>query len=250
MINETIGITTNDGVAEAYVSRPDDGDHRPVLFYMDAIGLRPRIEEMADRIAGWGYVVMAPNVFYRDGNAAHLRPTDDLTIPENREKFFGAAMARVHGLTPDKTVRDAQAYVDRLLGLPGVDGARLGITGYCMGGALALRTAAAIPDSVAAVGSFHGGNLVNDKADSPHRQLAGIAAEVYVAHADHDHSMTPARIALFESALEQAGLTYTSEVYQGAAHGFTMSDTAVYDEQATERHFRELEALLARAAHQ
>jgi carboxymethylenebutenolidase len=239
---ETIEIITEDGVAEAYVSRPDGEGHPPVLFYIDAFGLRPRIEEMADRIAGWGYVVLAPNVFYRDGAAADVAPTVDLRDPENREAYVGAAMARVRAHTPDQAAVDRDAYLDALLALPGVRGP-VGVTGYCMGGRLAVRAAAGRPDDVAAIGLFHAGGLVTDADDSPHRLLGSARAEVLAGHADHDRSNPPEAIAAFDAALESAGLRYSTAVYPG----YTMADTSSYDEAATERHFTELEALFARA---
>lgn len=246
MAGPTIEITTPDGVAEAYVSRPDDGAHPGVLFYIDAIGLRPRIEEMADRIASWGYVVLAPNVFYRDGTAADIAPTTDLTIPGNRDAHFQAVMPLVGAHTPAHARMDADAYIDTLLGLPGVSGRQIGVIGYCMGGRLAVRAAATRPDEVVAVGAFHMGGAVTDAEDSPHRVLGSARAELFVGHADNDRSNPPEAILALEAALDEAGLTYTSEVFEDAAHGYTMADTSMYDEAAAERHFREFEALLGR----
>jgi carboxymethylenebutenolidase len=237
----TIEIQTPDGPAEAYLTGEEG---RPgVLFYIDAIGLRPRIEEMADRIASWGYVVLAPNVFHRDGRAADLAPTEDLREPGARERFFAGAMVRVRGLTPDLSNPDARLWVDTLLAHAS---GPVGVTGYCMGARLAVRTAALLPGTVAAVGCFHGGSLATDAPDSPHRLLADAQAEFVFGHADHDRSMGPEAVAELGRALDAAGLTAANEVYAGAAHGYSMSDTAVYDEAATERHFTELEALLAR----
>jgi len=239
----TIEIETPDGPAEAYLARPDEGAHPGVLLYMDAIGLRPQIEAMADRIASWGYVVLAPNVFHRDGRAAELAPRTDLTVPENREAFFRGAMRRVGALTPDLAEPDALLWVDALLEHAT---APIAVTGYCMGARLAVRTAGLRPDVVRAVGGFHGGSLVTDDADSPHRRIADARAEFVFGHADRDRSMPPAAIEELGRTLDAAGLTHTNEVYAGAAHGYSMADTAPYDEAAAERHFAELEALLAR----
>src|ERR1700712_1267232 len=117
-------------VAEAHVARPtkDSREHPGVLFYMDAIGLRPRIEEMAQRIADWGYVVLAPNVFYRDGSAEDLAPQGDLTEPGAREEFFKGVMPRVQGLTADKAESDIPVYLEALRGLPGVSTGAIGAT--------------------------------------------------------------------------------------------------------------------------
>jgi carboxymethylenebutenolidase len=246
MQSATVDVRTADGMADAYITRPDrDGEHAGVLFIMDAIGLRPRIEEMADRVAAQGYVVLAPNVFYRAGRASELPlPAYD---PADRAAFMAAVRPMLSQLTPDAIVRDGAAYLDYL---SGAASGPVGITGYCMGGRVAWRVAAAYPDRVAAVGSFHAGGLVTDAPDSPHRSADRLKAELYLGHADQDRSMTPEQIALLEQALDEAGVRYRSERYEGALHGYTMSDTPVYDEAATERHFSELFALLDRTLRQ
>lgn len=246
VISTMIDIQTADGVADAYVTQPDDGNHPGVLLFMDAIGLRPRIEDMADRIAGWGYVVLAPNLFYRSGPAADLAPHTDMMIPENREAFFGEAMARIKGLPQVKAVEDIRVYIDTLLALPDVIGDQIGITGYCMGGRLAFGTACAFPETVVAAGAFHAGGIVTGDEDSPHLKAGQARAELYFGHADNDRSMPAEAITQLEAVLGGAGLTYTSTVYEGAAHGYTMADTAMYNEQATEQHFNALKDLLAR----
>lgn len=244
MHSSTIDITTPDGVADAYLTRPDgDGPYPAVLFMIDAIGLRPRIEEMADRIAERGYTVLAPNVFYRAGRAPIVPPPDPAD-PSGREEFFKKIRPLMESLTPERIDADAGAYLEYLEQVaPGP----VAITGYCMGARLALRIAATYPDRVVAVGGFHGGGLVTDGPDSVHRLVGKLQAEVYLGHADQDPNMTPEQIAELERALDAAEVTYRSELYEGARHGYTMSDMAVYDEEATERHFRELFALLDRA---
>ena len=248
----TIEIPMPDGgTAEAYVARPRDetgGEHPGVLFFMDAIGLRPRIAEMAQRIADWGYVVLAPHVFHREGRAEELAPKADLTQPGEREKFFAQATPRVRRLTSDLAERDIPAYLEALRGLPGVAPGAIGTTGYCMGARLALRAAGLDPE-VAAVGGFHGGGLATEADDSPHLGLSRARAEFVFGHADHDRSMPPEAVVLLGESLREAGLTASNEVYDGAAHGYTMADTAVYDEAATERHFAALRDLFDRALH-
>ena len=245
----TIEIPMPDGgVAEAYVARPSaesGSEHPGVLFYMDAIGLRPRIAEMAQRIADWGYVVLAPNVFFRDGTADDLAPKSDLTQPGAREEFFKGVMPRVKGLTADKAEADIPAYLQALRGLPGVASGAVGTTGYCMGARLAIRTAGLDPE-VAAVGGFHGGGLVTDDEDSPHRRLPDARAEFVFGHADNDRSMPPEAVVTLGEALRDAGLTASNEVYDGAAHGYSMADTSMYDEAAAERSFAALRDLLDR----
>jgi carboxymethylenebutenolidase len=244
MQSSTIDVKTEDGAADAYLTRPgDDRPHPAVLFVMDGIGLRPRIEEMADRIAAHGYVVLAPNFFYRSGRAPVL-PLPDLTDPDSRAEFMQALRPMIEQLTPENIERDGAAFLDVLAEqAPGP----VAITGYCMGARVGWRIATRYPDRVVALGGFHGGGLVTDAADSPHRSAAELAAELYFGHADQDPSMTAEQIEVLDRALDEAHVRYRAEVYGGARHGYTMSDTAAYNEAACERHFVELFALLDRA---
>jgi carboxymethylenebutenolidase len=236
---ETLRITTSDGTAEAYLAGSGPG----VLFYMDAIGLRPRIAEMVERIASWGYTVLAPNVFYRDGSVAELAPTIDLRVPENRAAFFAAGvMDLVKALTPDKAQRDAEAWL-AALAEHGADGP-IATTGYCMGARLALRTAGWHPELVTAVGGFHGGGLVIDTPDSPHLAIARSKASYALLHADHDRGLTPEHVEVLEKALTAAGLPHVNEIVPGAPHGYTMSDTSTWDAEGERRHWVELRRLL------
>lgn len=230
---------------QAYITRLDDAPHPGVLFFMDAIGLRPRIYEMADTIASWGYVVLAPNVFYREGTVEQLAPTQDLREPEAREAFMTGAMERVQRLTAAKAQPDIAAYVNALTDLPGVT-TPIGVTGYCMGARLAIRAAASHPQEVAAVGGFHGGGLVTPEGDSPHLALEDAKAEFLFGHADADPSMTPQNVTDLGRALREAGLTGVNEILPGAPHGYTMSDTSSYDEGAANWHFERLRDLLDR----
>ncbi|PXW34095.1 dienelactone hydrolase family protein [Nocardia sp. 348MFTsu5.1] len=244
MLSTTIEIEAGHGVAEAYVTRPDESAHPGVLLYMDAFGLRPRIYEMADRIAAWGFVVMAPNTFYRHGTVEDLAAQGDLSDPTYRDEFIAGAMGRVRSLGSGLATADVGEYVDRLLELPEVSGDGVGVTGYCMGSAMALRTAGARPDQVKAAAGFHGSNLATDAPDSPHLVAKNARARLYLGHADNDRSMPLEKIEILEKAFDAAGLLYTSEVYPDAPHGFTMSDMASYRADADERHFKTLESLL------
>jgi carboxymethylenebutenolidase len=239
----TIDIQAPDGVADAYLAQPDDGDRHPgVLFIMDAYGLRPRIYEMADRIAARGYAVLAPNVFYRAGRTPVL-PFPDMTDDDSRAEFFKQVRPLMGELTPERLASDGAAYLDELAT---VADEPFAITGYCMGARVGIRIAAAHPDRVAALAGFHGGGLVTDDPTSPHRSVGDLKAELYFGHADNDGSNSPEQIATLDKALDEAGLTYRSEVYEGAPHGYTMSDTPAYKEEATERHFNALLDLLDR----
>lgn len=242
----TVDIETPDGTADAFLAAPEGrGPYPAVLFYMDAFGPRPRLEEMATRIADQGYVVLVPNVFYRQGRAP-LLDTGKLGDPDERGKLFATLMPWMKQLTPERAMQDADAYVDYLIAHDEVDDGPVGVTGYCMGGALALRTAAHRPEQVAAAAAFHPARLVSDAPDSPHLLVDRLKAEVYVASADNDQGMTPEQQQKLDESLTEAGVTHTCEQYDGAAHGFTMADTHVYDEAATERHWEALLDLLAR----
>ena len=243
MPTETIEIPTGDGVADAYLARPNDGDRHPgVLFMMDGIGLRPRIAEMAQRIASHGYVVLAPNLFYRGGRAPVV-PLPDFTEPDSRGAYMAKLRPLMEQLTPDAVAHDGEAYLDYLAQ---VAEPPVAITGYCLGARIGLRIAEAYPRRVAALAGFHGGRLVTDAADSPHRGVGSVEGEVYFGHADNDQSNTPEQIAALDRALDEAGVRHRTEVYEGAMHGYTMTDMPVYNEAAAERHFDELFALLDR----
>jgi carboxymethylenebutenolidase len=236
-----IEIETPDGPAEAYLTGSGPG----VLFFIDAFGVRRQIADMADRIAGWGYTVLAPNVFHRDGSVEEIAPRTDLRQPEERQKFFAvSAGPRIGRLTPELARRDIPAYLEALRAH--AEGQAVGVVGYCMGARLAVR-AAAVDPQVVAVAGFHGGGLaVEDDPESPHTLLAGTHAEYVFGHADQDRSMDEAAVARLGAALDATGLTATNEVYEGAAHGYSMADTSSYDERATERSFDALRDLLDR----
>jgi carboxymethylenebutenolidase len=243
-VGAAVEIETADGVADAYLARPDDGQGRPgVLFLIDAFGLRPQIERMADRIAAAGYVVLAPNAFYRAGRAPVVS-LDGLGDPDRRGEVFGRVMPLIKALTPERIVADGAAYLDRLA--EEADGGPIAISGYCMGGRLGWRIAAAYPDRVAALGCFHTGGLVTDDQSSPHLSAAEIDAELYLGFADNDKSATPEQIAALEGALREAGKTFGAAVFEDAEHGYTMADTPAWNERASERHYEELFALLGR----
>jgi carboxymethylenebutenolidase len=236
-----VDIDAPDGVADAYLARPEGKPRGGVLFIMDAFGVRPTIYEMADRIAADGYIVLAPNVFYRAGRAPVLE-IPDLSDPERRSSFFQSLRPLIEQLTPERLAADGAAYLD-YLAQAGAAGP-VTITGYCMGARVGWRIAATHPDRVAALAGFHAGGLVTDAPDSPHLSAGALRAELYFGFADQDPSMTAEQIEALRQALDEAGVRYRADVYEGAQHGYTMADTAAYDEDARERHFRELAGLL------
>src|SRR6476660_4955107 len=229
-----------DGTAEAYLTGSGPG----VLFFIDAIGLRPQIAQMADRIAAWGYTVLAPNTLYRSGTAAETspQPGEDLRAPGGREAFFQHTGPRIAELTPERLREDIPAYLAALREHADGD---IAVVGYCMGARLAVR-AAGLDPRVVAVAGFHGGGLVTDDPDSPHLSLPDARAEFVFGHADQDRSMTPEAVAALDRALADAGLTATTDIYPESPHGYSMNDTSMYHQPGAERSFEDLHALLDR----
>ena len=168
MHKTTVDVPTADGVADAYFVRPDgDGPFPGVLVYMDAFGLRPRLYEMADRIAERGYAVLVPNLLYRGGRSP-VADLSGLRDPEQRGKIFGQVGPRIQALDTAAITRDSRAYLDFLDAQDGVAAGRDAIVGYCMGGRNALKAIEAHPNRIVALASFHAGRLVTDEPDSPH----------------------------------------------------------------------------------
>src|SRR5262245_58177021 len=247
MTSSLVDITTDDGVCDAYLSQPDSpGPHPAVLFFPDGIGVRQRLYDMADTIASWGYVVLLPNIFYRSGRVPLIENLDELLQLEDRTKLMEGLRPVVGQFKALDGVRDAKSYLDFLTAQPSVAQGPVGLTGYCMGAGMALRTAGEYPDRVAAAGGFHGGNLATDNPDSPHLSAKTCRAELYFGHADNDQSMQPDQQARFAAALDEAGVTYHAEVYEGALHGYTMADTRVYNEAGEQRHWAALRELYGR----
>ncbi|MFF7446440.1 MULTISPECIES: dienelactone hydrolase family protein [unclassified Streptomyces] len=241
-----VDIPTEDGVADAYLAHPGDGLPRPgVLLYQDAFGLRPHLRSMADRLAGAGYTVLVPNLFYRHGRAPVFELPEFIDT-DTRPDLWDAIVPVMQSLTPELAMRDAGAYLAWLAGSPLVTDGPVGLTGYCMGARLSLLTAGTYPDRVAAAAGFHGGRLATDAPDSPHRVAEHVTAELYFGHADEDPSLPPKQIRLLEDTLTEAGVRHRCEVYPGAHHGFTQADTAAYHLEGDERHWAALLNLLKR----
>ena len=239
----TLTLTMPDGDAEAYLAAAPGGAPAPgVLFVIDAIGLRPRIAEMADRIASWGYTVLAPNVFHRDGTAAELAPGADLREPGAREAFMPGAMERVKGLTTDLLARDLPAYLSALRSRPETAGEDVGVTGYCMGARIAVLRCRDGP------GRRRGGRLARRRpGDRRTRQPAprpDHGAGRFRLRARLRRPVDAAEVvAALGAAMAEAGLTAVNEVFPGP-HGYSMADTSMYDAESTERHFGSLRTLL------
>ncbi|MGW1251681.1 dienelactone hydrolase family protein [Streptomyces sp. NPDC002535] len=244
MATTTLLIPTPDGQADAFAAFPDDGRRHPgVLLYMDVFGPRPRLEEMARELAGHGYFVLVPHIFYREG-AAPLLELPEHIGEEERPALFEQVMPFYLAHTAERVLADADAYLAYLAERPEVADGPVGVVGYCLGGVLALRTAAARPDRVAAVAGFHPGALLTDEADSPHLLAPKVTAEVHFGIAESD--MTPEEFGRLNEALEAGGVRHGNEIYPGTQHGFTMADTSAYSPEGTRRHWDRLLPLLAR----
>ncbi|MFF0456085.1 dienelactone hydrolase family protein [Nocardia africana] len=242
----SVDVQTPDGVADAYLTCPaDDAAHPGVLVVQDGFGLRPSLRALADRIAAHGYTVLLPNAYYRHGRAPVIELPDYID-PARRPEIFQQVFPMIRDLTPELWRSDVGAYLDWLAASPKVTAGKGGVTGYCMGARLAVLTAGMFPDRVAAVAGFHGGPLVTDTDDSPHRGVGNFTGELYFAHAGEDEHMTAEHIGAFDKALADAGVRHRTEIYAGARHGFTQADTSAHDAEAAERHYRELLALFDR----
>jgi len=242
-----VSIPTQDGTADAYFVHPDDGAaHSAVVFYMDAFGLRPQLRAMADRLAEAGYAVLVPNVFYRHGSAPVV-PLPKFIADADRPALFERIIPLMGDLTGEVVARDAAAYLVWLAARPEAAAGPVGTSGYCMGARLALLTAGSHPEKVAAAAGFHAAGLATDAPDSPHLLADRIAAELYFGHADNDPSMPPEQIERLDKALTEAGVQHHADIYAGAVHGYTMTDTDRFDAEAAERHWTAVLDLFGRA---
>ncbi|RVD21250.1 dienelactone hydrolase family protein [Mesorhizobium sp. M4B.F.Ca.ET.017.02.2.1] len=239
MTKQDLEIKTQDGSAKARLFRPAAPAKAGIILYMDIFGPRPALDQMAERLAGHGYAVLVPDLFYR---YVPYGPFDPKTAFAE-EKSKAALLMLSGGTTQGMTIRDGAAFLDALTAA-GITGP-VGVVGYCMGGARALNAAASYPDRIAAAASFHGGNLASDAADSPHRKAASIKARVYVGVAGVDRSFPPEQSARLAEALRVAEVDHAIENYVGVAHGWCVPDHSVYDAAAAERHWKRLTTLFA-----
>ena len=243
MAYEEVSIRTADGDCPVHVLTPEGkGPWPAVIIYMDAGGIRPTLIDMGRRLAGNGYLVLVPDTFYRAG-PYDLPTPKEMIASGDFMALIGPLMATTN---PAKAAADTRYYLDYLDSRPDVKGAKIGTVGFCMGGGMAIAAAGTWSDRVAAAASYHGGRLATDDPSSPHLLAPKIEAELYIGVADNDASYPPDMAARFEKALDEAGVTYRSELYEGAAHGWMKPDFPIYDEAAAERGWREMLALFGR----
>jgi carboxymethylenebutenolidase len=242
MTQTEVHIPMADGEARAYAFTPEgQGPWPAVIFFMDAPAIRPALFQMCERLAGHGYFVLLPDMFWRIGPYAPIDIKAVMASEEARREVFGKMMGSTD---PERSTRDTGAFLDWLTKNPQVKDEKVGVTGYCTGAALALRAAGAFPDRVAAAAGFHGGRLATDAPDSPHLLAPKIKAKVYIAGADEDAGFPPEQADRLREALTAAGVDNEVTIYPGAKHGYAPPDMPVYDEAAAERHWRELVTLL------
>ncbi|MEZ5744299.1 MAG: dienelactone hydrolase family protein [Sphingomonadaceae bacterium] len=232
-------ITTEDGVADAFFVHPAKGKHPGVIFWPDIAGVREAKKIMARRLAEAGYAVLVVNQYYRSQPAPVMESFAEFMEPGGREKVMGYREL----LTPEAITRDAKAFVNYLDGEAAVDKTRgIGSNGYCMGGPFTVRTAAAVPDRVGAAASFHGGGLVTDEPDSPHKLLARTKADYLIAVARNDDARAPDDKVTFGKAADEASVDAEIEVY-AADHGWCVPDSPAYDPNEADRAFERMLAL-------
>jgi len=235
-----VNVKTPDGTAEGYFVHPATGTAPGVLVWTDIFGLRPAFRQMSKRLAESGYSVLVTNPFYRLKKAPTADQGSATPIPQ--------LLPLAQSLTETIQMTDAKAFIAWLDQQPSVaKNRKMGVQGYCMGGPIAFRTAAAMPGRIGAVGSFHGGGLVTDMPNSPHLQAAKTKAQFLIAIAANDDMRSPNEKNVLKETFEKAKLPAEIEVYTGAAHGWCPPDSQVYNQPMAEKAWTRLLALYGKA---
>jgi carboxymethylenebutenolidase len=244
LVSTELEVETPDGEADCHFVHPSTGVHPGVLIWPDALGLRTAFRQMASRLAESGYSVLVVNPYYRTKQAPILPEGADFSDEKTRE----TVRSMMATLSAETQTTDAKALVDFLDAQASVDkGRKLGTTGYCMGGRMTLRAAAARPDRIGAAASFHGGGLVTDSPDSPHLLVPKIRARYLFAIAENDDERQPEAKNVLRETFAKADLPAEIEVYEGALHGWCPPDSPVYNEAQAERAWSRLLALFGAA---
>jgi len=237
-----VEIRTPDGVADCHFAYPSNGSHAAVLVWPDILALRPAFREMGRRLAREGYAVLTVNPFYRDARSPVVPLGASFGQPEIRELVL--PMAR--NLNDETHFTDARTFTAWLDEQDEVDTSKgIGTTGYCMGGPMVMRTVAAVPESFAAGGTFHGGGLATGNPDSPHLLIPETRSAMLHCVADNDDQNDPQAKVTLSEAYDAAGIDAEIEVYSGALHGWCAIDSQVYHQQQAERAWSRLLNLFA-----
>jgi carboxymethylenebutenolidase len=235
-----VTIATPDGSCDAYFVHPATGTAPGVLLWPDIFGRRPAMHQMAKRLAESGYSVLVVNPFYRTKKAPTADKGAATPIPD--------LMPLARGLNEQTHMTDAKAFIAWLDQQASVaKNKKIGTQGYCMGGPIAFRTSAAVPDRIGAVASFHGGGLVTDQPNSPHAQASKTKAQFLIAIAANDDQRAPNEKDVLKETFTKANLPAEIEVYAGAAHGWCPPDSGVYNEPQAEKAWSRLLALYGKA---
>jgi len=235
-----VNVTTPDGTADCYFVHPASGTAPGVLMWPDIFGLRPALRQMAKRLAESGYSVLVVNPFYRVKKAPTADAGAATPIPQ--------VMPLMQALNETTHMTDAKAFVEWLDKQPSVaKNRKMGTQGYCMGGPMAFRTAAAKPDRIGAVASFHGAALVTNAPNSPHLQASKTKAQFLIAIAANDDARSPDDKNVMKETFAKVNLPAEIEVYTGAAHGWCPPDTQVYNEPQAEKAWGRLLVLYEKA---
>lgn len=236
---QDVMIKTPDGECDAYFVAPNAGAHAAVLIWPDIFGLRPAFRQMGKRLAESGYSVLVVNPFYRTQKAP--------TAENGASTPISDVIPLARSLTPTTHTTDAKAFVSWLDSQPQVSkDKKMGTTGYCMGGPIVFRTAAAVPARIGAGCTFHGGGLVTKAEDSPHLLIPKMEASFLIAIAENDDQRDPESKEVLKESFEAAGLSAEIEVYP-AGHGWCPPDTRVYNEQQAEKAWSRMLALFEKA---
>ena len=239
VVEKDVEIKTPDGTCDAAFFHPATGAHPGVLVWADAFGLRPGLRELGKRLAASGYSVLVPNPFYRAAKAPVVQMPPDFA--RDRAKIT-PLMATV--TAAGAAERDAIAYIAWLDAQAQVDKSKkIGTQGYCMGGPLIMKTAAAVPGRVGAAASFHGGGLTTAAADSPHTLIPKMKARLYVGIASNDDAQQPDSKTILRKSFDDAKVSAEVEVYPAAQHGWCMADTTAYHRESAEQAWTKLLAL-------
>jgi carboxymethylenebutenolidase len=237
MTATTQQIRTEDGILDTHVFTPDGQKPKSaILFYMDGLGIRQALLDMAARMASHGYAVLLPNLYYRAGQ------TDPIDPMKDRDRMMQLVMS----VTNAGTMQDTKHLLAFLHSQPGLSGAKVACVGYCMGGALSLTAAGTYPDQVTAAASLHGARLATDAPDSPHLLAPKMKGEVYVGVSEIDPYLAEGETARLETALKDAHANAMVEIYPGVQHGFTVPGIPIYDRDASEHHWDRILGLFGR----
>lgn len=237
MIEREIEVATPEGEMKTFVYHPThDGPSPVVLYLMDAPSIRPALKDMAMRLASAGYYVMLPYLFYRGGPFREFGTSDE---------DMHARRELMDTVTPTNIVSDAEALLAVADADPAARDGKIGAVGFCMSGGLVISLARAMTDRVAAVASIHGAWLIRESADSPHLDLDGVTAEVYLGWADNDPTAPPEQVDEFRDVLDKAGITYELDFFTDAVHGYAPQGER-YDRHASEMHWERVHSMLRR----